>query len=144
MSLHISDHWLVFVAERPDDSAVELIAVPACTERNQLDRAPRVVLAAADAYRDAHPEHLVAFLASVTRWLAERHDLTWLELRVDLDEALTQLQRYASAVAIDASPMAAAVVGTGGEGTDPSIARYTEPVRLAIDNLLRSQRTTIC
>jgi hypothetical protein len=144
MSPNISDHWLVFVAEPQADAAVQLLAVPAHIKRDHFDRAPRVVLAAADAYRDAHPEHHVAFLASVTRWLAERHNLTWLELRVDFDEALTQLQRCAAAVVIDAAPMAAVVVGTGSEGSDPSIARHTEPIRLAIDNLLRSQRTTIC
>ena len=63
MSPHISDHWLVFVAEPLDDSPVELIAIPARIERDRLDRAPRVVLAAADAYRDAHPDHGVVFLA---------------------------------------------------------------------------------
>ena len=98
------------------------IAIPARIERNHLDRAPRVVLAAADAYRDAHPDHGVVFLASVTRWLAERHDLTWLELRVDLDEALTELQRCASRRRHRRVTDRRVIVGTGGEGTDPSIA----------------------
>ena len=144
MSLHISDHWLVYIAEPFNDSPVELIAIPASVQRERLNRAPRVVLAAVDAYHDANPAQSVVFLASVTSWLHERHDLSWRELFVDLDEALADLQRSASAVGIDASPIAAVMVATGGVNLDPSIARHTEPVRGAIAGLLRSQTTTIC
>jgi hypothetical protein len=143
MSPHTSDHWLVFVAEPLDDLPVELIAIPARTEQHALDRAPRAVLAASDAYRDAHPDHGVVFLASVTRWLTKRHDLTWCDLSVDLDEALTDLRQTATAVTLDASPLAAVIVATGGNGNDPSIAAHLEPVRAAIAEVLRNQGATI-
>lgn len=145
MSPHISDYWLVFVAEPSDDDwPIELVAVPACVGRVKLHRASRVVMAAADAYHDAHPARGVVFLASVTSWLRERHELSWRELLVNLDEALSDLQRCAAAVGIDASPIAVVIVATGGGDTDPSIARHTELVRSAIASLLRSQTETIC
>jgi hypothetical protein len=133
MSPCITDHWLAFIADSPDDSPAQITAIPASTRREHLGRAPRVVLAAANAYHDAYPDHSVVFLASVTRWLGVRHDLSWSELRVDLDEALGDLQRCASTVRLDASPIAVVIVATGGAALDSSLGRHASPVRNAIE-----------
>ena len=103
-----------------------------------------MVLAAADAYHDAHPAPRCRVPGVGHPLAAERHDLSWLELRVDLDEALTRPAAMRLGRRHRRVTDRRVIVGTGGEGTDPSIARHTEPVRRAIASLLRSQRTTIC
>ncbi|MFT3855695.1 MAG: hypothetical protein QM733_23635 [Ilumatobacteraceae bacterium] len=135
----MSSYWFTFVEEQTEEGSTVTAISPARTDRRGLDRSARAVLAAADIYRDDHPNDTVVFLAEVTHWLADRHDLTWPSLDVDLDAAITNIAEWIEAVVIDVSPLALVIVATGGRGIDPSIAAHLEPVRRAIDETLRAQ-----
>lgn len=140
MTLERPDYWLAYVSAE-DDRTTEITATaPCCLDRPRFSRDARVLLAAAGAYHDAHPDQRVVFVAAVTRWLLRARELSRERLGIDFEGALDDLDRHAPALLIEASPLARAVVAdsanhltihyAGGGMEDGAI--HTEPCRAAI------------
>jgi hypothetical protein len=134
------DYWLAYLSDR-DDCANEITAIAPCLlDRLRFSRDACAVLAAADAYRSAHPHHRVVFVAAVTHWLDRVKNITWDDLEVDFDGALADLDRHSPALLIEASPIARAVVASAADrltifvvdGGIEDGGDHTEPCREAI------------
>lgn len=102
--------WLTYISEQTEIAPNEITAIaPEILDRPRLSGNVRMLLAATDAYHDAHPHERVVYLAAVTRWLFLKY-VTWRGLDVDFSAALIDLDRYSPALLIEASEIAVAVV----------------------------------
>jgi hypothetical protein len=140
MTLEQPTYWLAYLSEAVETGPAEITATaPETLERPKFTRDARVLLAAADIYRAAHPIQRVVFAAAITRWLHMK-GITWDDLDIDFYEALADLDAHAAALLIEASPIAMAVVGNAAMHLDILIPghgiedadHHTEPVRAAI------------
>lgn len=141
MSAQHPKYWLAYLSEATENGSNEITAIaPEILDRPQVSLDARVLLAAADAYHDAHRHHRVVFAAAVTRWLHVDRDLTWDDLDIDFYEALLDLDAHAPQLLIEASPIARAVVANAAINLEirvvgepaPITDIPTEPVRAAI------------
>lgn len=141
MSAQHPKYWLAYLSESTETSPDEITTTaPEILDRPRFSRDAQVLLAAADAYQDAHPQHRVVFAAAVTRWLHVDRGLSWDDLDIDFYDALLDLDAYSPQLLIEASPIARAVVANAAidltifvVGESAPIADIpTEPVRAAI------------
>lgn len=141
MPVLTSAYWLAYICESPMEDGCEVtVTSTSVLDRDLIGKGARAVLVAADAYHGVYPEECVVFVASVTHWLARVHEYSWTASGVDLDAALADLRAQAASTTLAPSPAALAVVATGGEGLDVSLASHTRGVRSAIEQLLLHQR----
>jgi hypothetical protein len=141
MSAQHPRYWLAYLSEATETGSNEITTTaPEILDRPRFSRDAQVLLAAADAYYDAHPQHRVVFAAAVTRWLYVDRGPSWDDLDIDFYDALLDLDAHTPQLLIEASPIARAVVANAaidltifmaGELT-PIMDIPTEPVRAAI------------
>jgi hypothetical protein len=145
MSLHQPTYWLAYLVDATETGAAEITATaPEILDRPRFTHDARVLLAAADAYHDAHRHERVVFAAAVTRWLRLTQGIRWADLDIDFYDALADLDAHAPALLITASPVAMAVVGNAAihheilwiDGGIEDGAHHIEPVRAAIQSVL--------
>jgi hypothetical protein len=146
MSAQHPRYWLAYLSESTETGSNEITTTaPEILDRPRFSRDAQVLLAAADAYHDAHPEHRVVFAAAVTRWIHVDRGLSWDDLDIDFYDALVNLDAHTPQLLIEASPIARAVVANAateltifmvGE-TAPITDIPTEPVRAAILEALK-------
>jgi hypothetical protein len=138
-------YWLAYISEDVETGPAEVTAIaPEVLPRPRFTRDATVVLAAADAYHDAHPYDRVVFLGAVTRWLHASRGIRWADLDVDLAAALADLDLHAPALLIEASSVTMAVVANAAthldilwpDGRMESGDQHNESVRAAIQAVL--------
>ena len=106
-------YWLVYVNAASEDGPPQLTMIPAgCTDREQLIRDARSVLATADAYHALHPGQRIVFFSDVTRWLVKEKQTTWGELHVDFQVALAHLDHRATNLVLDTDLVTATIIAT--------------------------------
>jgi hypothetical protein len=145
MSLEYPHYWLAYLSDAADVYPDEVTAIaPEILQRSMFSRSTQVLLATADRYHDSHSSERVVFAAAITRWLHVEHGREWHDLDVDFDDALDDLDQYAPALLIQASPIARAIVANAAIHLeivrDNWLERadvHTEPVREAIHMALQ-------
>ena len=133
-------YWLVYVNAASEDGPPQLTMIPAgCTEREQLIRDARSVLATADAYHALHPGERVVFFGEITRWLVKEKQTTWGELHVDFEVALAHLDHHTSNLVLDTDLVTATIIATPADrvlvavpGGANSVPVDTAPVKQMI------------
>jgi hypothetical protein len=140
-------YWLVYVNAASEDGPPQLTVIPArCTEREQLIRDARSVLATADAYHALHPDQRVVFFGEITRWLVKEKQTTWGQLEVDFEVALAHLDHHAPNVVLDTDLVTATIIATPADrvlitvpGGANSITIDTAPIKQMILDLVDAE-----
>ncbi len=138
MNAEHPSYWLIYISEQTETGPEEITAIaPEILDRPRMSSDVRMLLAAADAYHDAHPHHRVVYLAAVTRWLFGRH-VSWRGLEVDFSAALADLDRYSPALLMEASAVARAVVANTTRHLTILMVGEHEPIPDDVDEQVRS------
>lgn len=138
MNAEHPSYWLTYISEQTETGPDEITAIaPEILDRPRMSSDVRMVLAAADAYHDAHPHDRVVYLAGVTRWLFLQ-GATWRGLEVDFSAALADLDRYSPALLMEASAVARAVVANTTRHLTILVVGEHEAIPDDVDEQVRS------
>lgn len=138
MNAEHPSYWLTYISEQTETGPDEITAIaPEILDRPRMSSDVRMLLAAADAYHDAHPHHRVVYLAAVTRWLFLKN-VTWRGLEVDFSAALADLDRHSPALLMEASAAARAVVANTTRHLTILVMGEHEPIPDDVDGQVRS------
>lgn len=131
-------YWLTYISGQTEIAPNEITAIaPEILHRPRMSSDARMLLAAADAYHDAHPHQRVVYLAAVTRWLFLK-DVTWRDLDVDFSSALIDLDRYSPALLIAVSEIAVAVVANAALHRTILVVGERDPIPKNVDEDVRA------
>lgn len=129
MSAQHPDYWLAYMSDGDHVRPGEVTAVaPEILDRPRFGTDAQRLLAVADSYRMAHPDHRVVFAAGVTRWLKLEHGKTWDDVGVYFYDALEDLDDHSPALLMTCSDMIRAVVANAAVHLTIFIPGQSEPI----------------